>query len=360
MRRARAIALLLAALTAALAASAAPAAALYNPVAGGTARLTLARPFLRALRAGGVELSAGAGASLHDATVTFPLAEGRLDPVGVRGSAIGAGTLVFRAGRRKLPLKALQLKTTQARSPLSAKLGGGKLKLGTARLATERSGFGLLAKVSAVRLSAKLAERLDKKLGLGRALGAGQLLGSARFLALPETVAILPTGAASLELSADFEAKLASLFVAVNPIFPAERPGAFTLPVAGGKLSPDGSSGYLVTEGALELIQVGAGQLFWRGLSLDLSSGLADAEAELDPAPPYPGRLGEQAILGVGGGVASSEPAARAISLVGATLTLQAPTARYLNEAFAEPQGRSDVFTAGEALGTVSFAVTAE
>jgi hypothetical protein len=50
-----------------------------------------------------------------------------------------------------------------------------------------------------------------------------------------------------------FVNKLNSLFVAVNPIFPAEHPGSFDLPIFGGTISPDGSLGRVETKGSLEI-----------------------------------------------------------------------------------------------------------
>jgi hypothetical protein len=261
-----------------------------------------------------------------------------------------------------LPLKALQLKTTQTHSPLTAKFGGGQLKLAaTARLSTKRAGFGLAARVAAIRLSPKVAVRLDKKLRLRGVFAGGQLLGSSLTDAQPEAVAIKPAGAASLELSPEFQAKLASLFVAVNPIFPAEHLGhAFMLPIATGKLAPNGLLGTLRTVGALEAIQQGGGQAFLREFWPDLGAHTAGVELELDPAPPHPGELGRVSIADLGAGAVASDPKARTITVTGSPMTLQPTTAQELNETFAMPQGRSDVFRAGDLLGTISFSASAE
>jgi hypothetical protein len=334
----------------------------YDPVSSGKTILTLAGPFLRELRSHGVRLAAGAPATLKGASASFPVSAGRLDPVDAIGTAESEGALVFSAGGRKLPLKEPQLKTSRRNSPLAAKFGGGKLKLASSsRLATERSGFGFLAKVTQIRLSAGVATRLDKKLGLGRLLVGGELLGNARTEALPETVSILAQGNVSLELAGDFQAKLASLFVATNPIFPAEHPGSFTFPIAGGDLAPDGSSGALQGGGAIEFLQLGGGQVIMREPEVELGSAAAlSSESELLPSPPYPGKLGRAPALGLSGGSLSSEPAARAIGLSGATVALTASTAAQLNEAFAKPQGKSDLFVAGEEAGTLSFMAAAE
>jgi hypothetical protein len=54
-------------------------------------------------------------------------------------------------------------------------------------------------------------------------------------------------------------------------------------------------------------------------------------------------------------GPALADAKARTVSVAGATLALDPGTAAAFNEVFAKPQGKSSVFAAGEALGSVSF-----
>lgn len=338
--------------------SAAPAAATYDPISSGTTRITFSKEFIGLLKRHGVKLIARSPVTVKGKTVTFPVAGGKLDPVAVRGTVDHAGSLVFQAGRHSLPLKSLTLKTTQVRSPLSAKFGGGQLKLAaTAKLTTKRQGFGLAAKVGAIKLSAKLATRLDKKLGLRGLFSAGQPLGSSLTNAQPATVAVLPSGRAALLPAPAFLAKLKELFVSLNPIAPAElaQGPVFTFPIAGGALAPDASAGTLETAGTLEFLQLGGGQIFWHESGFDLGADLASAEVDFEPSPPYPGKQGLQATLGLSPGAVSSEPGERKITVANALLTLQPATAAAFNEAFARPQGRENVFSAGEVLGSVSF-----
>lgn len=153
-----------------------------------------------------------------------------------------------------------------------------------------------------------------------------------------------------------FQAKLASLFVAANPIFPAEHPGAFTFPISGGDLAPGGSSGTLQGGGAIEFLQLGGGQVILREPEVELGAAPAlSTEPELLPSPPYAGKLGRVPALALSGGAASAESVARTIGLSGATLSVGAGLAGQLNQAFAAPQHKSDVFDAGEELGTCSF-----
>jgi len=360
MRYPRAIVALLVVLSLLTAAQSAQ--ARYDPIASGQTRLTLARPFLSLLKANGVKLKATGGATYKAGVATFPVSGGKLEPVEVVGSVEHEGALVFEAGGRVLPLKDLVLKTTRRSSPLGARFGGGQLKLASSsKLTSTRSGFGVASKVTRIRLSAKAAERLDKKLGLRGVFEEGQLLGASTTVAQPETVTIKEGGRAELTLAPEFAAKLSALFVAVNPVFPAEHLGApFTLRVTDGQIAPDASGGTLETAGSLELIQQYGGQAFFRELAPELGLGTTRSEYQFIPSPTSPGPTVTGPLLGLGAGTVTSEPKARTISVAGAPLPLTAATAQSLNETFAKPQGKADVFSATETLGTLSFSVVAE
>jgi hypothetical protein len=333
----------------------------YDPVASGQTTLKLAPSFARLLHRSGMALEGRGGVSVKGGAISFPLAAGKLEPVEAKGTIEHAGQLVFRAGARKLPLRALQLKTTRAASPFAAKLGGGQLKLSTgASLADERNGFGTNFKTTGMRLSAKVATRLEKKLRLKGLFSAGEPFGSATTTVEPATVGLAAAGKAELALDPGFASRLGSFFVAVNPIFPGEHPGAFSFPIGGGVLAPDGSSGLVKTNGGIEFIQVGGGQFFMKNLELEIATGRAFAEHQLVLASTGPGPSAAGPLLGLGAGTFSDEPAARTITGSGAMLTLSATVAQAFDEAFAKPLGRPDSFMAGEVLGTIGFAATGE
>ncbi len=151
-----------------------------------------------------------------------------------------------------------------------------------------------------------------------------------------------------------FVQKLDQRFVSLNPIFPAEHVGSsFSFPiVAGGSLAPDGAEGTLRTGGAVELLQLGGGQVFWKELWLDLGSRSDSAEVDLEPTPAFPGKLGRLGVFDLGVASVASEPKARTISVAGAPLSLNAQAAAQLNQAFGAGQ---PLFSAGEAVGSVSF-----
>jgi hypothetical protein len=343
-------------------AGAASASARFDPIAGGSTKLTFANSFAALLKANGVKVKATGGVTFRAGVATFPVSGGKLEPADVVGSVEHEGVLIFSAGGHTLPLKSLVLKTTRRSSPLSAKFGGGQLKLASSsKLTSTRAGFGVASKVTQIKLSAKAATRLDKKLGLKGVFSEGQLLGSSITEAQPETVTIKEGGRAELTLSPEFAAKLTSLFVAVNPVFPAEHLGApFTLRVSDGQIAPDASSGTLETAGSLELIQQDGGQAFFRELAPELGLASTRSEYQFIASPTAPGALVTGPLLGLGPGSVVSEPKARTISLSGAPLPLPAATAQALNETFAKPQGKTNIFQAGESLGTLSFTAQAE
>jgi hypothetical protein len=308
-----------------------------------------------------VKLEGRGGVTVRGRAVSFPLTTGKLEPVEAKGAMEHAGQLVFRAGARRLPLRSLQLKTTRASSPYAAKLGGGQLKLSEgAKLTSRRSGFGTEFKTAGMRLSAKVATRLDKKLGLHGVFAEGQQFGSAATEVEPATVGLAPAGGAELVLDPAFAAKLGSFFVAVNPIFPAEHPRGFTFPVGGGVLAPSGSSGLVKTNGGVEFIQVGGGQFLVRYLELEIATGQVDAEHQLILASSGPGPVAAGPLLGLGAGAFAAEPAARSITGSGAPLSLSAAMATAFDEAFARPLGRPDSFAAREVLGTIGFSAAGE
>ena len=123
---------------------------------------------------------------------------------------------------------------------------------------------------------------------------------------------------------------------------------------AGGQLAPDASEGTLRLGGAIELLQLGAGQVFQKEYWLDLGAKDTSAEVDIEPTPAFPGKLGRVGVLGVDISKAAvfSEAGERRIAVNNAPLALDAQTAQTFNEAFA---GGRALFVAGEVFGAVSF-----
>lgn len=337
--------------------------ATYDPLGSGATDLRLDRSFLRLLRLHGVALATREGASFADSTLRFPVSGGKFDPRTREGTVEHGGIALFKRQRRSISMKGLQLKTTRRSSPFVAKLAGGQLKLGPAQgFSVGRRGFADTVTASKLRLSAKFADRLSKRLRLRGVFREGMVVGSAVTRANPATTAILPKGRAQIDLDPGFAAKLDELFVAVNPIFPAERPGGFTLPIFSGKLALDFSTSFLQLQGGIEFIQLGGGQVIWRESRVDLDGKALSPEVEVKPSPPYAGNAGPLpvAVLDLGAGSTAASPGLRTLTVTGAALALSESTAALFNEVFAKPQGKQRVFATGETLGRISFVAAAQ
>jgi hypothetical protein len=330
--------------------------AAYDPIASGTTKLVLDKGFLSSAKRVGVKVGATSPAKLKGQTIVLPVSGGKSDPTIAKAEIEQEGTIVFEAGNRKVPLRSIELKTKH--TPLFAKVGGSQLKVATSKSTkVSRAGFAAAFNAQGLELTQKVATRLNKKLRTKDFFKEGQLIGKLQGQALPERVTVLPQGQATLTPDPAILAKFKALFVSLNPISPAELfPGpVFKFPIIpGGQIAPDASSGTLRLGGAIELLQLGAGQLFQKEFWLDLAAKDTSSEVDVEPTPAFPGKLGRIGTyaIGMAGATVSSDPKSRTISVSGASLTLDAETAQAFNEAFAAGKA---TFAPGEVFGTVSF-----
>jgi hypothetical protein len=326
----------------------------FDPVASGTTTLSLSAPFSRLLAAHHVSIEVRGGATRGGRKIVLPAASGEFEPLQGTGTVESDGTIVFVAGKRKLPFRAIVCKAK--RSPLYAKVGGGQLKIASgAKLTSKREGFGFGFTATELKLTAKIASRLNKKLRLGKAVAPGQALGTLTSRVTPATVHLLPTNRISLAMDPGFMAKLNKLFVSLNPVAPAELGAGPTLSFPIGPesvLAPDAAGGLIKTGGSVELLQLGSAQIFWRELRLEPAVATVSAEPDLEPSPPKPGKQPSGPLLSVAGGQIIADPSPRTISLSGQTATLAATTADALNSSFSD--GKT-TFAPGETIGTISY-----
>lgn len=338
----------------------ASAGAAYDPAGSGTTNLELGPGFAAFLQRNGVRLGVDGGTTLRKRQIGFPVSGGKVDPTSKRGTVLHAGALTLTRGSRSFRIDDLMVKTTRGRSPLAAKVGGGQIKLFEAGdMTVRRAGFGVVIRSVGLRMTAKLAVRLNHKLGLDRVFAEGMPVGTAVTRVEPSLASLSRRGRLSIELDPALVAKLDQHFVAVNPIHPAEHPGPFTFPIFGGKLSPQLSAGFMQDEGSLELLQLGAGQVFWQEPWVDLDAAELSAAVDLEPAPPYRGKIGRVSIasLDLSGATLASDPAQRTLELTGGRLALSPEAAAELNDAFGEGE---QVFAPGQALGAISFSAEAD
>ena len=327
--------------------------ATYDPVGSGQTKLTLDKSFASFLKRNGITLSAKAGAKRRGKSFVLPVTNGNLDTTIGKGEIDQEGTLVFQGQRKKVPLRNIVVRTKA--TPLIAKVGGSQLKIASSRkLSSRRQGFGISFSAKQLKLTAKVATRLNKKLRPKDQFEEGQLLGTLSSNAQPRLTTILAQGRATLALDQAFVTKMDKHFVSINPIFPAEHQGStFTLPIiGGGSLAPNGSEGELRTGGEMEFLQLGAGQVFWHEQWLEIAQRADTAEVDVEPTPAFPGKLGRLGVLDAAPFGLSSDPSRRTISASCVQMTLTAQSAQTFDEAFAE--GKGD-FSAGEAVGVLSF-----
>jgi hypothetical protein len=328
----------------------------YDPIGSGAVKLAFDKGFLGELKKQGVKVSAKAPARFKAGTITLPSTSGEMDPTIEKGTIEAEGTIVFSKGNRALPLRKIEVKVKK--TPLYAKVGGGQLKLTQAKsISFKRQGFGSSFQAKAMSLTQKVATRLNKKLRTKDLFHEGQLLGTIKTETEPKLTTILPQGQATIVPDPAILAKFKSLFVSLNPIAPAElSPGPILrFPItSGGDLAPNGSEGTLRTAGAIELLQLGAGQVFHKEYWFELGPKQALAEVDVEPTPAFPGKLGQIGVFGIDMAAASvsSDPNSRTISVAGAPLSLTAQSAQTFNQAFA---AGAPSFAAGEAFGVVSF-----
>jgi hypothetical protein len=337
----------------------APAAALatYDDVGSGSTRIALDKGFVSLMQRNGVKLSVRSPATLKKGVVAFPAVRGKFDPTTGQATIEHEGALILKGTEGLVSFKALQVKTTRRSAPLAAKVAGGQLKLGSGKGSFARFGFGMKYTVRGLRLAPKVAARLDKRLHLEFPVGAKAVLGSTTSGVEPEAISVLGQGRVSLDLDPGFLAKLDQLHVAVNPVFPAEHPGPFTFPIFAGRLAPDLKQGAIETRGSLELLQLGGGKVTWADPHLDFGTPGFVPEADIEPAPPYAGKVGPVVIapLSMNPAEVAADPRRRTVSLAGGSLVVREETAATLNEVFAKPQGKDGIFISGEPLGRISF-----
>jgi len=391
---------------AALLAFAPVASATSDPLASGTTSITLNKGLFKKLKKNGVKVLKVSPATLKNRTVGLPVSGGSLDPTTGAGTVEQSGGMKFKRGKKTAAINTLVLES--ATSSLKAKVAGKSMKLASVKgYAFTRNGFGTNVSISSLKLTGKAAKQLNKKLGFtgkkknknGKKVAVkplfkgNQVLGASTSETQPKTVAVLPTGSATLALSAAAALKLNN--VGPQPEFPKPGPFAVKLapvaptsvldagppptlgfPIGGGTISPTATAGTLQTLGGLTLTQsleaVGKGVtvLTMKDIWVDMATKVATVEVSIEnPKTPEAnlGNLGRSSIADIilTGAVVSSDPAARTVSVINASATLQAVTAETLNSVFitpiekatAEPQEK---FAAGDPLGSFSFTATTQ
>jgi hypothetical protein len=393
------------------------ASAASDPLASGTTTVKLNKGFVKKLKKSGVKVLKLSPASVKGSTVTLPVSGGSLDPVTGLGTVEHSGGIKFKAGKKSAPVNTLLLDTTTG--SLNAKVAGKSMKFASVKgFTVARNGFGANVSVSSLKLTGKAAKQLNKKLGFtgqkkskGKGKGhkraasskvvqppfkGNQVLGGSTSETQPKTVAVLPTGNATLALSASALQKLRNVgphapgeegpfavklsTVPPTTVLSAGPPPTLGFPISGGTLAPNASSGILQTSGGLKLVQNlegapppgtrGETTLVMGNIWVDMGAKTATVEVTItNPKTPEAnlGNLGRSSIADIQltGATISSDPITHVISVQNASATLQEVTATTLNSVFITPIEKAtgqpqEKFAAGDPLGIFSFTAQTE
>lgn len=392
------------------------ASATSGPLASGTTTVKLNKGFVKKLKKSGVKLLKLSPASVKGSTVALPVSGGSLDPVTGLGTVEHSGGIKFKAGKKSAPVNTLLLDTTTG--SLNAKVAGKSMKFASVKgFTVARNGFGANVSISSLKLTGKAAKQLNKKLGFtgkkgkGKAKGhkraaaskvvqppfkGNQSLGSSTSETQPKTVAVLPTGNATLALSASALQKLRNVgphppgeegpfavklsTVPPTTVLSAGPPPTLGFPISGGTLAPNASSGILQTTGGLKLVQNlegapppgtrGETTLVMGNIWVDMGAKTATVEVTItNPKTPEAnlGNLGRSSIADIQltGATIVSDPITHVISVQNASATLQEVTATTLNSVFITPIEKAtgqpqEKFAAGDPLGIFSFTAQTE
>jgi hypothetical protein len=388
------------------------ASATSDPLASGTTTITLNNGFFNKLKKSKVKVLKVSPGTVKSKTVTLPVLAGELDPTSGQGKVELSGGIKFKAGKKSAAVNTLVLETST--SSLTGKVAGKKMKFASVKgLTSSRNGFGTNLSISALKLTGSAAKQLNKKLGFtGKKKKAkkstassskapqppfkgNQVLGKSTSETQPKTVAVQPTGSATLVLSPAAVKKLRHVGIPPNVTEPTPvsvglsrvEPTTFdesTLTLGfpfgeGGTIAPNAASGVLHTVGGLKLVQnlesLGAGvtTLTMGNVWVDLGTKTATVEVTIENPKNSKANLGPLgrvsiANLNLTGATITSNPTNHTVSVQNATATLQELTAATLNQVFIEglekdSEGKPTVFAGqekfagGDPLGTFSFSV---
>lgn len=230
-------------------ASAAP-----DPVASGSATITLKSGFVKSLKKAGVKISKVGSAKVKGSKLTFKVTGGELDPTNGQGTLNLGGGLKFKHGKKSTQVKGLTLNTIK--KGLFGKVAGKKVKITTVGGYTfTRAGFGVSTVVKKMKLTNTAAKKLNKALGT-KAFKGNQLIASSVAEEQPATVAIIPGGNVNFSANKELLEKLNNVKTAVSPISPTTVSGTtFEFPISGGSIAPTATAGVVQTIGGAKLFQ---------------------------------------------------------------------------------------------------------
>jgi len=353
----------------------APIPATAESIEAGETHLRLDRVLFEDLGNEEVKVSKLGQGSVQGRVVNLPVDGGLIDLGTASGSIDHAGGFKFRSGKRTVKLTELILDT--AKRELYARLDGERLRIATLKsYGFTRAGFGDEVEGIGLRLSRRSTGILNRKLRLNRVFRPGRAFAALSSSFQPEA-ARLAFGSMQFSLDPGTVAKLKSLEVETVPfetILLAPDPPTYSAPLIQGEIYPSASRSWGFLEGGIRIARLAPPEppetpgpivtfpvitLINLGLSLESQKvlGFAHLHNEAGQLVPAPG--GPLAALDLSAATVKLDSETRALSIVNARATLEAPFANLINETFAAPKGKAPILAAGDPLGTFSLTMQA-
>lgn len=317
----------------------------------GSAQMQLNAGLAKKLKKEGVRLTALKPAQAKGPSLTLPATEGSLEPRSGSGYLYLGGGFKWRAGKRVATLRRLLLSTEK--HALVAVLDGSTIKL--AELSPQRptlTGFDLSDAVKSMKLTARGASTLNRKLGLPGVFKAGRSLGGVTASGRLEYLQVTG-GDITLTVDDAFREKLRSIEADV-------RAPTQTAPIEIGRIS-SGLSGFLnAGEPGLNIFQHDVsphGESFDRAIgflntSISLESHIVSGTANVNFEPPRVPYTGPIATLPSSPIQFNAETGEASGTF---PIALAPQMASLLNETIGAARAKPSFFSAGETLGTAGF-----
>jgi hypothetical protein len=322
-------------------ASAAP-----DPVAKGSATVTLNNGWTNYLKTFGIKIQKVGSTKVKGQKVTFKVTGGEMDPTNGLGKLTLGGGLKFKAGKKTATANGLVLNT--GKSSLEGKVSGKKVKLAkTSGLSYKRNGFGVNVNLKKLQLTNAAAQQLNKALGMSKGKPKpflkNKVIGKSASLDQPKTVTLVPGGAMTVALNSELATKLNNAQVKIETLTGTTTlPGnTYSFPITGGTFAPTGTAGTVLSAGGLSLVQ----KLSIAGNSLNTNitlgafsydlqaktitvevSATSTASKELNL-----GALGRSSVADVTIGGVIADPNTRSVAVQNSSAVLQVVSGEVLN-----------------------------
>lgn len=341
-----------------------------DPIASGITDFHMKRGMERKFDNLGVQVTGLGATTVNGRKIGMQILDGKFDPTDAQGFVNNRGGFKLALGKRGVPITEVTVNTVK--KAVYAKIAKARMQLADLSPYTNgRQGFGANVKAPKVILTEKAVRRISNRLGLkgSKRLNPGRVLSNGYVATVPETVTVLPQGAAVLDGNTTTLGKFAKKGVklpeGISAIAPAVKPTptSFQFPITGGTLAPDATAGTVETSGGVQIAKEGGATMKLVGIHADFTAKSATVEIEILPSPPFPGAAGRASIadLVLTGATIVADPNTRLISVQNAEATLQAVAAATLNDVFNQPEPEpASNFVVGDSFGKFSFTAQAQ